>query len=624
VRDFMHWLAQWQEAQGQPAPAESAIPADRGQGSLVITTSSEAPANPNADAQTLPPAPEDAAEVEPMPAGTPPTVPGYEILGELGRGGMGVVYRATQLALKRPVALKMILVGAHAGAEDLARFRSEAEAVARLQHPGIVQIYEVGEHDSLPYFSLEVVEGGSLEKRLLAGPLAPRQAADLVRSLAVAVQAAHQRGIVHRDLKPANVLLTEDGIPKITDFGLAKRLDVEAGRTRTGAVMGTPSYMAPEQASGRRRQIGPAADVYALGAILYELLTGRPPFQGATPLDTLLEVLEKEPPAVRLLRPQTPRALEVICLKCLAKEPAGRYARAQDLADDLGRFLNDEPIKARPAGIWQRASRWVRQHPGLALAYGLAGFALVVFLRFYSFTLSGIFGLGNLNEAGFDFVNDSGFYFAAVPLALVLGMAFARAGRRPWLLATALAVPVALGGTYLYAKAQGIDWWAEDWPTRALLGGLLAGGLLGVLVRDRLTALVWLVPWLAGLVVLGWRLNHNLMPLEAGIIHGLVLGVVSRVVAWCLKLEVAPTFLGACLGAFLGMMVVDLHRLWLSATVASWLAPSGSIMPVLSLYAEVGLGYLGAITGALAGQRLRDPTEIAPSTGTVAATTTAD
>jgi hypothetical protein len=536
---------------------------------------------------------------------------------------MGVVYRAMQLSLKRQVALKMILVGAHAGAEELARFRSEAEAVAQLQHPGIVQIYEVGEHDGLPYFSLELIEGGSLEKRLLAGPLAPRPAAELVRLLAVAVHAAHQRGIIHRDLKPANVLLTEEGIPKITDFGLAKRLDVEAGRTRTGAVMGTPSYMAPEQAGGRR-QIGPAADVYALGAILYELLTGRPPFQGATPLDILVEVLERDPSPVRVLSPQTPRALEIICLKCLAKAPGGRYAGAQALADDLGRFLKDEPIKARPAGAWQQASRWVRQHPGLALAYGLAGFALIVFLRFYPFTLSGIFGLGNLNEAGFDYVNDTGFYFSALPLALVLGLVFARTGRLAWLAVSALAVPISLAGTYLYASNHGINWRAEDWPSRAVLGAILAGGILGILLRDRLRALIWLVPSIAGLAALGRYLSHNLMPLEAGIIHGLVLGVISRVVAWSLRRELAPTFLGTCLGACLGLLVVDLHHQWLSVTIASWLVPSGNIMPLLSLYAEVALSYLGAITGALTGKRLRDPAETALRTGILAAITTDD
>ncbi len=231
------------------------------------------------DATTLPP----GAPAGPR-AGATVRVPGYEPLGELGRGGMGVVYRARQTALGRVVALKMILSGAHAGADDLARFRTEAEAIARLQHPNIVQIYEVGEHDGLPFFSLEFCGGGSLDRSLAGKPLPPRDAALLVVTLARAMQAAHEKGVIHRDLKPANVLLAEDGTPKITDFGLAKRLDA-AGQTVTGSVMGTPSYMAPEQAEGKKA-VGPAADVYALGAILYECLTGRPPFRAATALDT--------------------------------------------------------------------------------------------------------------------------------------------------------------------------------------------------------------------------------------------------------------------------------------------------------------------------------------------------
>jgi serine/threonine-protein kinase len=219
---------------------------------------------------------------QPTPSGeggTParPAVPGYEVLGELGRGGMGVVYQARHIALDRVVALKMILRGEHEGPEQRRRFRTEAEAVARLQHPNVVQIHEVGEHDGLPFFSLEFCPGGSLERKLGGTPLPPREAARLVQTLALAMQAAHERGIVHRDLKPANVLLAEGGTPKVTDFGLAKKLD-ESGQTPSGAVVGTPSYMAPEQAGGKGREVGPAADVYALGAILYECLTGRPPF----------------------------------------------------------------------------------------------------------------------------------------------------------------------------------------------------------------------------------------------------------------------------------------------------------------------------------------------------------
>ena len=292
-------------------------------------------------------------------------VPGYEILDEVGRGGMGVVYRARQVKADRWVALKMILAGAHASAADLARFRTEAESVARLQHPHIVPVYEVGEHEGRPYFSMEFCGGGSLADRLAGTPFPSREAARWVEVLARAMHAAHEKGIVHRDLKPANVLLTEEGTPKITDFGLAKKLD-EAGVTSTGAVMGTPSYMAPEQAGGRSNEIGPATDVYALGAILYELLTGRPPFRAATALDTILQVVSDEPVPPRRLQPKVPRDLETICLKCLAKTPAKRYTTAAELADDLRRWLRHEPIKARPVGTLGRALKWMRRKPGVA------------------------------------------------------------------------------------------------------------------------------------------------------------------------------------------------------------------------------------------------------------------
>ncbi len=292
-----------------------------------------------------------AALAEPSRARAPaagewPAVPGYEILGILGRGGMGVVYQARQIRLKRFVALKMILAGAHAGAEELARFRTEAEAVARLQHPNIVQIYEVGEQDGRPYFSLEFVDGGSLAQKLVGTPLPARQAAGLVETLARAMHAAHERGIVHRDLKPANVLLTADGTPKITDFGLAKRLDADTVQTQSGAVMGTPSYMAPEQAAGKIRAIGPATDIYALGAILYELLTGRPPFKTESVMDTLLQVMEREPDWPRIHNRQVDRSLEAICLKCLQKSPRDRYPSAAALAEDLTAYLQGEPVLA--------------------------------------------------------------------------------------------------------------------------------------------------------------------------------------------------------------------------------------------------------------------------------------
>jgi serine/threonine-protein kinase len=304
-----------------------------------------------------------------------PTVTGYDIVGELGRGAMGVVYRAVQVKLKRVVALKVIRAGASAGLRELARFRVEAEAVARLQHPNIVQIYEVGEQDGWAYFSLELVDGGSLAEKAAGTPQPARPAAQLVETLARAIHFTHERGVIHRDLKPANILLTPDGVAKITDFGLAKRVEAEDGQTRSGDIVGTPSYMAPEQAQGRTRDIGPAADVYALGAILYELLTGRPPFKAETPLDTMLQVRSEEPVPPRRLQPKMPRDLETVCLKCLHKEQGKRYANAAALAEDLRRFQTGEPIHARPASVWVRALKGARRRLVLTVAMGLIGLA---------------------------------------------------------------------------------------------------------------------------------------------------------------------------------------------------------------------------------------------------------
>jgi serine/threonine protein kinase len=338
---------------------------------------------PVAEGETLPPPPAAA-----FPQDELPVIPGYQVLSELGRGGMGVIYKARQEKPRRFVALKMILAGDYAGADHRARFRTEAEAVAKLQHANIVQVHEVGEHEGRPFLTLEYVEGGNLAQHLKSKPLPPRRAAALLYDLARAVQHAHKQGIVHRDLKPANILLTlpEDensslGTPKIADFGLAKQLDAMTSvkpsgpQTQSGAIVGTPNYMAPEQAGGKTDQIGPAADVYALGAILYETLTGQPPFQAATTLDTIVKVVSEDPVPVRQLRPKVPRDLETICLKCLRKEPKDRYASARDLADDLQRFLNDQAIVARPQGKVERLRRWLKRRRELVY---LTGGALAV------------------------------------------------------------------------------------------------------------------------------------------------------------------------------------------------------------------------------------------------------
>jgi eukaryotic-like serine/threonine-protein kinase len=317
-------------------------------------------------------------ESEPPTSAPPlPEVAGYEILGVIGHGGMGVVYQARQLGLNRIVALKMVLAGANASPQSLARFRSEAESVAQLAHPSIVQIYEIGEQDGCPYLALEYVSGGSLAQHLDGTPIAPRPAAELVLALARAVQHAHERGVVHRDLKPANVLLLANGTPKITDFGLAKRADANQAHTQTGALLGSPTYMAPEQASGATDKIGPATDIYALGVILYELLTGRPPFRGASLIETIEQVREHEPAPLRTLAPKTPRDLETICLKCLEKSPARRYATAADLAADLHAFLHGDPINAQSVTLLDQVARTISHHSFDARFRGFANRMLV-------------------------------------------------------------------------------------------------------------------------------------------------------------------------------------------------------------------------------------------------------
>jgi serine/threonine-protein kinase len=295
-----------------------------------------------------------------------PQIPGYDVHAVLGRGGMGVVYRAQHVRLRRPVALKMLLAGAFATEMERARFRREAEAIAKLQHPFIVQVYDSGDHEGRPFFTMELVEGGTLAGALASTPKSALKAAALVAMLAAAVQEAHRAGIVHRDLKPGNVLLTPDGSPKISDFGLARSIQGDPALTMSGVHVGTPAYMAPEQALGKSRTVGPAADIYALGAILYESLTGRPPFNGETPADTERQVISQDPVAPSRLNPKVPRDLEKVCLKCLQKDPARRYASAADLAADLDRFRQGIPVLARRASPIERALKWARRRPATA------------------------------------------------------------------------------------------------------------------------------------------------------------------------------------------------------------------------------------------------------------------
>jgi serine/threonine-protein kinase len=290
---------------------------------------------------------------------------------------MGLVYRARHIALDRVVALKVVLAGEHASSEQRARFLTEAQAVARLVHPNIVQIYEIGQTAELPYFSLEYVDGGSLERKVDRQPQDPQWAAALVETIARAMHVAHRNGVIHRDLKPSNVLLTRDGVPKIADFGLAKRIESDSGQTHTGDIMGTPTYMAPEQAWGWKPQVGPRSDLYSLGATLYTLLTGRPPIQGTTPMETIEQVRTQEPVPPSRLQPKIPRDLETICLKCLQKEPEKRYATAEDLADDLRRFLQGDTILARPVSAPERLWRLARRNPKVAALTASATLLLV-------------------------------------------------------------------------------------------------------------------------------------------------------------------------------------------------------------------------------------------------------
>jgi tRNA A-37 threonylcarbamoyl transferase component Bud32/uncharacterized protein (DUF433 family) len=551
---------------------------------------------------TLPPAPEEeAATLAPPAADEAATlapslsidgvsgrvaVPGYEVLSELGRGGMGVVYKARHVRLNRVVALKMILAGEHAGEEARSRFQTEAEAVARLQHPGIVQVFEVGEHDGHSFLALEFVEGGSLASRLSEEPWPPKEAAALVEKLARAVQAAHDKGIVHRDLKPENVLLTADGEPKVTDFGLAKKLEAD-GKTQTGAVMGTPSYMAPEQAAGRK-DIGPAADVYALGGVLYRLLVGRPAFEGPTTLDVLMRVLEDEPTPPRHVNKKCPRDLATVALKCLHKEPGRRYDSAAELADDLRRFQDGEPIRARRVTWAGRARRWAGRNPGLAALRIASALVALAFSAFFLF----------LSEAP---------YGAVVPLLLLTLTASVRGHARAMVLggsASALVVVLALAFGYFFGSGMSADAYFLLAQVLAPPGKLvlmvclfppLAAVAAGAAARERLW--VWLLGCL--LLLLTWSLEPTLRApiLGCGVVT-LAFALMCRGVRWWIGGDVIDVCCGSVLGLGIGAVLSNIAGDFL---MFASVKPGTSFEYTHTVHELIIFGgsLLGALTGAV-------------------------
>lgn len=326
------------------------------------------------------------SSISPPPVGDGQLFGKYELIEEIGRGGMGVVYRAKQTDLDRTVAVKMILSSALASSEDVRRFEAESKAAGRLRHRNIVGIHDAGQIHGQHYFAMDHVNGPSLGEWNRATQPKPDQAAECLASIARAVHYLHEQEIIHRDLKPSNILLDEAGVPHVTDFGLARVFTADSRQTQTGTILGTPSYMPPEQAAGKHTDISPRSDVYSLGAILYELLTGRPPFQHENPLDVLVEVLEGEPDRPSVVNPNVPRELELICLKCLEKVPENRYASAKELADDLECYLKGEPIDARPRGLWPVIRRWARREPALVSRLGglLAAYSIVQARYFYN------------------------------------------------------------------------------------------------------------------------------------------------------------------------------------------------------------------------------------------------
>ncbi len=323
---------------------------------------------------------DDTVDIVPSMGQLPRAFGEYELLAEIGRGGMGVVYKARQASLDRVVAIKMILGNHLASPEHVRRFQTEAKAAARLRHSHIVPIHEVGQLNGQDYFVMENIEGESLAQRIVRAKVDVETAVRLVAAVARAVDHLHQEGILHRDLKPSNILLDADGQPFVTDFGLAKVFQPGSEVTATAVIAGTPSYMAPEQATGGGSSVGPAVDIYSLGAILYELLTGRPPFGEENPMDTLMQVLSREPTLPRQLNPRIPRELELVCLKCLAKAPGERYASAGAMADDLEHFARGEALEVRPPHLGQRLWGWTRRQPALASRFAALGLFYLAFL----------------------------------------------------------------------------------------------------------------------------------------------------------------------------------------------------------------------------------------------------
>jgi serine/threonine protein kinase len=449
----------------------------------------------------------------------------YQLLGELGRGGMGVVYKARDLKLHRTVALKMMPAGRFASSEDLQRFRNEARLAAGLTHPGIVPIYEADQWEGLPYFAMAFVEGAHLADRIQAGPLSAQVAARLLKKIAAAVAYAHSQGVIHRDLKPANILLassTESGAPAegdepepaITDFGLAWRRDLDERLTTTGQVLGTPAYMSPEQASGRRREIGESTDIYALGAILYAMLTGHPPFQAESPVEVILQVLENDPPPPRRLNPSVPRELEAICLKCLEKSAQHRYATAQELVADLERFLRREPPEAGQRSIARWLRHWGRREP--VGAWHVAGLALMLVL------VQGIY----LAQPHSDWAYHLRICFTLAGwLAAGVGLQYL-ARREPLRGAT----------QYLWSGVDAIFLTGLLAFLAAPLGLLLSGYLLlvaaaGLFFRTRLVVFTTLVAMLASLLLFGLR-PEVAQPLHYALVYEAALAITGFVVGY--------------------------------------------------------------------------------------------